>query len=285
MAIIKRASERSEGFVIIDRRAIQDSRLTWAARGLLSYLLSLPAGWEVVVIHLKKQSPGGRDVVYRLLRELIEHKYILRRQSRNKNGSISGTEYLVYEMPYTDSQDMDSPSTVGPDPANPPLQTKQDNKENKTTTHSSIGAVPSCVMLNYPKSIPESERAPLLEILQALSASKRQQVLDEVAAYIVAGDLRGSPCALARGLVRAVTEGRFRPNKSRILRRQQKTRQQSKVREKDSRLSQLDAEIKALEQMISAAPDAQGALEKQCRALKQQYKTLAEGAASHANAS
>ena len=42
---IVRAARRHR-FVIIDQRAIEDTRLSWAARGLLGYLLSRPDDWR-----------------------------------------------------------------------------------------------------------------------------------------------------------------------------------------------------------------------------------------------
>ena len=42
-------------FVIVDQRAIEDSRLSWAASGLLAYLLSRPDDWRVPVNELKKR--------------------------------------------------------------------------------------------------------------------------------------------------------------------------------------------------------------------------------------
>ena len=40
---------RRHRFVTIDQSAVEDSRLSWAARGLLGYLLSRPDDWKVLV--------------------------------------------------------------------------------------------------------------------------------------------------------------------------------------------------------------------------------------------
>jgi hypothetical protein len=36
-------------FVTINQDAVEDSRLSWAARGLLGYLLSRPDDWKVLI--------------------------------------------------------------------------------------------------------------------------------------------------------------------------------------------------------------------------------------------
>lgn len=63
-------ARRRHRFLIIDQRAIEDDRLSWAARGLLGYLLSKPDDWKVLVNDLRKRGDLGRDGIYRLLKEL-----------------------------------------------------------------------------------------------------------------------------------------------------------------------------------------------------------------------
>jgi len=57
-------ARRRHRFVIIDQQAIEDTRLSWAARGLLGYLLSRPDDWKVLVNDLKKRGDLGRDGIY-----------------------------------------------------------------------------------------------------------------------------------------------------------------------------------------------------------------------------
>ncbi len=57
-------SPRRHRFVIIDQHAVEDSRLSWAARGLLGYLLSRPDDWKVLVNDLRKRGDLGRDGIY-----------------------------------------------------------------------------------------------------------------------------------------------------------------------------------------------------------------------------
>ena len=45
---IKR-SPRRRRYVIIEQSVVEDSRLSWAARGILGYLLSRPDSWQVRV--------------------------------------------------------------------------------------------------------------------------------------------------------------------------------------------------------------------------------------------
>ena len=59
-----------ERFTIIDNRILENSSLSWAARGVLAYLLSRPDDWRIIVKDIQRRGDLGRDGVYALLREL-----------------------------------------------------------------------------------------------------------------------------------------------------------------------------------------------------------------------
>ncbi len=61
---------------MIRRDAAADSRLSWKARGLLAYLLSLPDGWDIAVRDLVHRGPDGRDAVYTVLHGLKACGYL-----------------------------------------------------------------------------------------------------------------------------------------------------------------------------------------------------------------
>ncbi len=119
---------REHGFVVIDRRTAQDSQLSWAARGLLIYLLSLPRNWKIKVSHLTAQGDAGRDAVRRMLRELQAHGYasgFQKADARAVAGRFGGSEIVIYESPdlnpffLTNTPTPEKASTVGPTPDSP----------------------------------------------------------------------------------------------------------------------------------------------------------------------
>ena len=54
-------------YVMIRRDAAADRRLTWKARGLLCYLLSLPDGWDIRVDDLGETGGARRPATSPLL--------------------------------------------------------------------------------------------------------------------------------------------------------------------------------------------------------------------------
>ncbi len=125
MAIVR--ANRQFGFTLIDNQAIGNKTLSWAAEGLLHYLLSKPDGWTVNPSHLWQEKKGvrgcGRDAVYKLLNELIEVGFIHRFQLRDAKGVTEGFDYFVYDAPQPNPeiQEMEpaqAPQEAGPHPEN-----------------------------------------------------------------------------------------------------------------------------------------------------------------------
>lgn len=138
MSII-RAPRPESNFYLLDKAIIEDRRLSWAARGLLVYLLGKPDHWKVSVAHLRNETAGsskptGRDGVYSLLDELIKAGYITRQQGRSEGGKMGELHYIVSEVPLPPAPLPAQPDTVEPLPAAPTqvsIEDKQGLKESR----------------------------------------------------------------------------------------------------------------------------------------------------------
>jgi hypothetical protein len=104
--MIERVPERPEGWVIIDRRALDDARLSWAARGLLAYLLARPDDWRVSPEHLARQS-GSLYQVRQLLQELHQAGYAELARRRRPDGTFGGSHWIIREGGF----DVDRPAS------------------------------------------------------------------------------------------------------------------------------------------------------------------------------
>jgi DNA replication protein DnaC len=126
---IVRAPRPTYGFLILRNEVSNDKRLSWAARGLLVYLLSKPDDWNVSVAQLvaetkESDNPLGRDGVYKILKQLIDAGYVKKIETKNK-GQFSGIDYIVsddceHHEPFTDSPLTDLADTALPLAADPP---------------------------------------------------------------------------------------------------------------------------------------------------------------------
>jgi hypothetical protein len=123
---IKRGPRPASNFYVLNKRISEDRRLSWAARGLLVYLLGKPDSWEVSVTALINETAASgkqtrRDGMYNLLRELEAAGYLVRGQARGPGGTFDKGDYVVSELPhtaepttYTDEPYTDEPYTDEP---------------------------------------------------------------------------------------------------------------------------------------------------------------------------
>lgn len=83
--------KHAQQFVTIGNREARDGRLSFRARGLHHYLLSLPPGWRVTTAQLAKENPEGREAIRTALNELISLGYVTRSKRQDERGRWSTT--------------------------------------------------------------------------------------------------------------------------------------------------------------------------------------------------
>jgi hypothetical protein len=153
MAIL-RIIKKHQNFVILDKTCLSEPKLSFGAKGLHAYLMSMPDNWQVQVASLQKCSSNGRDAVRGFLTELETLGYIKKSLNRNQDtGKFGGYDYLVLELPDSTEKSISpetenpsavdmtgrlpepgKPSTGNPAPENPPLISNKYNNKliNKT---------------------------------------------------------------------------------------------------------------------------------------------------------
>ena len=99
-SIIRVQKNKNNPFVMIDKRILSNSTLSWKAKCILIYLLSKPDNWKIMITDLVKQSTDGRDSVQSGIKELIHARYIISERTRGEGGKYSAYEYIVLEEPH-----------------------------------------------------------------------------------------------------------------------------------------------------------------------------------------
>ncbi|WP_297789130.1 hypothetical protein [uncultured Anaerococcus sp.] len=89
-------TEKTSNFTIIDNAYLKDSELSFKAKGILTYILSLPDSWVIYIDQLITTSKEGEVAFRSGLSELIKKGYI-KRYPVMENGSISRWETEVNE--------------------------------------------------------------------------------------------------------------------------------------------------------------------------------------------
>jgi hypothetical protein len=112
-------AEKDHDFTVMNNTHLRDDRLTWRARGIFSYILSLPCNWKIHITEIQKHAPEGRDAVYKAVSELEQYGYIKRTRVTNEKGRFAGYRYDVIEKPETGSPFTEKPYTEKPKSENP----------------------------------------------------------------------------------------------------------------------------------------------------------------------
>ncbi len=128
-------------YTVIGNAAAQDSQISWKAKGLLIYLLSLPKDWNIRISELAAHATDGYDSTKRAMDELLAAGYIQRgSRVRKPDGKLGDYVYLVtgvrdeipnMEKPNVDFPSQGKPSQEKPSQENRQLQNKQRTKETK----------------------------------------------------------------------------------------------------------------------------------------------------------
>jgi len=99
MAIMRFSKGKKNPYFQVHNSTINDTRLSWQAKGLLCYLISKPDHWYVNYHDLISCSTNGIKSVRSILKELIESCYLFRSQLRRNDGKFSYYDFTVYEIP------------------------------------------------------------------------------------------------------------------------------------------------------------------------------------------
>jgi hypothetical protein len=84
-------------FTIVPNATARDHALSYTARGILAYLLSLPSGTREDIHTLSAKSVEGRKAVAAALTELETRGYLARKRIRGEAGKLT-TEVVLYDV-------------------------------------------------------------------------------------------------------------------------------------------------------------------------------------------
>ena len=101
-------------FTAISNEICVNTSISTDARWCLWYLLTKPEDWEVRVNDIRQVSGWGRDKVKSVINELVNARYVVKRQERADGGQFDVNAYDVYEFPVADYPLTENPLTVDP---------------------------------------------------------------------------------------------------------------------------------------------------------------------------
>lgn len=122
--------KKDTNYVVMDKAFLNDTRLSWKAKGIMAYMLSMPDDWTFYLDELIKNSTDGKSSFRSGFNELKKNGYVRRERRKREDGTFKW-ETIVYERPYTDFPLMENPSVENPQVENQTLLNNNKLNNNK----------------------------------------------------------------------------------------------------------------------------------------------------------
>lgn len=132
---------KRSGFTIINNGVLNNTQLSWKAKGLFAYLWSQSDSWDFYEVEVLKHSTDGRASLRAGLKELEEHGYLKRYRNRDDKGILRESKWILSEQPMFDFPKLDKPTLDYPTLDNRTLTSTNQNNTNQNNTNLNDAAV------------------------------------------------------------------------------------------------------------------------------------------------
>lgn len=113
--------DKNKDYTVMSNYHLRDRELSYKAKGLLSFMLSLPEDWDYSLNGLCSISKESRDGIRSILKELQDHHYVEIEKVRGDKGYFE-YNYLIYEVPHFISIEKNNPGMEKPYVDNPDVE-------------------------------------------------------------------------------------------------------------------------------------------------------------------
>ena len=121
--------EKNTNYTVMSNYHLRDIRLSYKAKGLLSFMLNLPDDWDYSINGLVAVSKESIKAIRNILEELKENDYLVINQVRKPNGQYE-YEYHIFEKPDTQKGDVEKRNMEN----GTQINTNKQNTNNKDKT-------------------------------------------------------------------------------------------------------------------------------------------------------
>jgi hypothetical protein len=131
--------EKTKDYTVMSNYHLRDKNLSYKAKGLLSFMLSLPEDWDYSLAGLCSISKESRDGIRSILKELQENHYVEIEKVRGDKGYFE-YNYLIYEIPHFIEleNNKNNPGMENPHLDSPNVETPTQINTNKINTNKQI---------------------------------------------------------------------------------------------------------------------------------------------------
>lgn len=91
--------EKNKNYTVMSNFHLRDKNLSYKAKGLLSFMLSLPDDWDYSMRGLESLSKESIKAIKNIMQELEDNKYLVRVRKQDEFGKFY-YDYSIYEIPF-----------------------------------------------------------------------------------------------------------------------------------------------------------------------------------------
>ena len=113
--------KKDNNYSVINNTGLKDKRLSWKAKGILAYILTLPDDWVFYREELSQHAKDGINSLRAGMKELKEYGYIKRFPIKDAKNKIVRWETIIYEIPLDDFPPVETPPVETPPVETPPV--------------------------------------------------------------------------------------------------------------------------------------------------------------------
>ncbi|HDX9530267.1 DnaD domain protein [Bacillus thuringiensis] len=117
--------KKDNNYSVINNTGLKDKRLSWKAKGILAYILTLPDDWVFYREELSQHAKDGINSLRAGMQELKEYGYIRRFPVRDEKNKIVRWETIIYEIPVDDYPPVENPPAGKPVAGNLPVENQK----------------------------------------------------------------------------------------------------------------------------------------------------------------
>ena len=133
MAIIR--VQHTKDYTVMANFHLRDRNLSLKAKGVMSFMLSLPDTWDFSMEGLAICSKDGVDSVRSALKELEDSGYLVRSRARDEKGKVGKAIYDLYEKPALEKPILENPIQDKPILDKPILEKQAQINTNEINTN------------------------------------------------------------------------------------------------------------------------------------------------------
>ena len=141
--------KKDSNYSVINNTGLKDERLSWKAKGILAYALTLPDDWTFHISELARHAKDGEDSLRTGFKELKELGYVKRYPVRDGNTKkITRWDTEIYETPQRNMPQVENQDVVKPYEENQKLLNTNRLNTNKRNNNDDMDKLESRVFIN-----------------------------------------------------------------------------------------------------------------------------------------